>query len=211
MPYSLPREAGYSPCVQALTQITLWRKSKSRGRSIRDWRTARTENHFLTFFSPAVSGSVLKSLSSHVPFPHVNPLLSTTEWCLHSPPQTPLPSPLYKPTYRKDANDGMKSPSKSPSTPNASHSPLGNYNSMGHPWSTPSLMKMQLHTLSPAIQEKAQEFPLWIQSKTGFCFNTNHFYFSVKRQASHPLWQKAVAQLGVTTAGRYIPRVVGAW
>lgn len=50
MPYSFPREAGYSPCVQALTQITLRRKSKSRGRSIRDWRTAHTENHFLTFF-----------------------------------------------------------------------------------------------------------------------------------------------------------------
>lgn len=34
-PYSLPREAGYSPYGRALTQITLWRKSKSRVRSTR--------------------------------------------------------------------------------------------------------------------------------------------------------------------------------
>lgn len=68
----------------------------------------------------------------------------------------------------KDASNGSKSLSKSHSTPNASHSPLGNYSSTGHPF----------HQL---FQRTHQSFHWELQENKGFCFHTNRFCSSLKR------------------------------
>lgn len=119
---------------------------------------------------------------------------------LHSPSQT-LPLSRLREILLplKDASNGSKSPSKSHSTPNASHSPLGNYSSIGHPF----------HQL---FQRTHQSFHWELQENKGFCFHTNRFCSSVKDLfwASHPFWQEAATQLGAATIGRHLPRVVGA-
>lgn len=125
-------------------------------------------------------------------------------WIL-SPFLFPNSSTLSEPTHLKDASNGTKTLSKSLSTPNASHSPLGNYNSTGHLWSTPFHQLFQRRHWSFYYEPKEKKKAFASRPTVSAPVLKDPFW------ASHPFWQGVVAQLGAATTGRHLPRVVGAW